>query len=69
MQISKKAIEDLQEIIRNDYGVVLDDSKAQDVGSSLLHLTQLANTALSRVAENSTHVEDKDPLEPNTSEQ
>jgi hypothetical protein len=41
MQLSKQAIQELQEIYRAEYGATLTDAEAQDLGQRLLALFQL----------------------------
>jgi len=51
MQLKKTTIQELKKIIKNDYGVLLNDDKAIELGSSLLKLTRLALGALARTDE------------------
>ncbi len=46
--LKAKSIEDLQQIIQRDYGVVLNDEEAEKFGLSLLKITRLAMTAFNR---------------------
>ncbi|MDP8258816.1 MAG: hypothetical protein P9L90_05295 [Candidatus Aadella gelida] len=51
MKLKKQTTEELKKIIKNDYGVLLNDDEATELGSSLLKLTRLALTALARADE------------------
>ena len=51
MKLKKQTIKELKKIIKNDYGVLLNDDQAQELGISLLKLTRLALTALARADE------------------
>jgi hypothetical protein len=51
MQLKKRTIEELKEIVKRDYGILLSDEEANEFGSSLLRITRLAVTALARADE------------------
>jgi len=42
MQLTKKSIQKLIEIVQNDYGRSLTDEEAEQFGDSILHLTKIA---------------------------
>lgn len=42
MKLKAKTIQDLQKIIKRDYGVEISEEDAQSLGGSLLRLTKLA---------------------------
>jgi hypothetical protein len=42
MRLKKKTIEDFQKIIKRDYGQILSEEEANELGTSLLCLTKLA---------------------------
>lgn len=42
MNLKKKTIQDLQKIIKRDYGQILSEEEANELGTSLLRLTRLA---------------------------
>jgi len=51
MKLKKQTIEELKKIIKQDYGVLINDDEAIEIGSSLLKLTRLALVALARADE------------------
>jgi hypothetical protein len=42
MQLKAKTIQDLKKIIKRDYGQILSEDEANELGTSLLRLTRLA---------------------------
>ncbi len=46
--LSKKALEELKTIIKNDYGQVVSDQDAEELGVSLLRLTKVSLQVLAR---------------------
>jgi len=42
MKLSAKATKELQKIIKNDYGQIINKEEANDLGGRLLRLTRLA---------------------------
>lgn len=69
MELKKTTIEELKIIINQDYGVEISDEQANDLGSSLLHLTKLSVLALARADEkiSSVQVKGRNPFGANTS--
>lgn len=69
MVLSEKAKGELQEIMRRDYDVSIQDDQANQLGVSLLRLTRIARTTLARAGELSLVRSGKrrNPLGPNTS--
>ena len=65
----KGAIEQLQEIINKDYGLVLSTQETIDFGTSLLRLSKMARVALARADEKDSSIQarGRHPLEANTS--
>jgi hypothetical protein len=57
MELKKTTIDELKIIIRQDYGVVISDEQANNLGSSLLHLTKLSVLALARADEKDSSVQ------------
>ena len=51
MHLKKRTIQDLQKIIKRDYGQTLSEEEANELGTSLLRLTKLALTAQVRALE------------------
>lgn len=51
MELKRKTIEELKEIMATDYGAILNEEELTTLGTSLLRLTRLATTALARVDE------------------
>jgi hypothetical protein len=51
MHLKKRTIQDLQKIIKRDYGQTLSEEEANELGTSLLRLTKLALTAQARALE------------------
>ena len=66
-----KAIKDLQEVIRRDYGATITTEQAQELGASLLRLTRVGVTALARAEDKKLSVQarEENSLEPKTSTQ
>ena len=48
MEIKKKTIEDLKRIMKDDYGLILGDTEANEIGLSLLRLTRIAHKITTR---------------------
>lgn len=69
MSLKSKTITDLQKIMRDDYGKKLTRKDANDLGKSLLFLSRLGISVLTRVDENisSFQVRGRNPLKSNTS--
>lgn len=69
MKLKPKAIEELKEIMKRDYGAVLSDSEAGELGGSLLRLTKMAGVALARADEKNSSVQarERSSLKPKTS--
>jgi hypothetical protein len=57
MNLKPKAMEELKEIMKRDYGASLSDSEANDLGCSLLRLTKIAGVALARANEKNSPVQ------------
>ncbi len=51
MRLKTKTIQDLQKIIQRDYGQILSEEEANELGTSLLRLTRLALNAQARAIE------------------
>ena len=51
MHLKKRTIQDLQRIIKRDYGQNLSEEEANEFGISILRLTRLGLTAQARVIE------------------
>ncbi len=51
MNLKKRTIEELQKIIKRDYGQILSEKDANEFGISLLCLTRLGLTACARAIE------------------
>jgi hypothetical protein len=51
MTFKPKAIQELKEIMLQDYGATLTDEEAQGLGASLLRISKLASVALARADE------------------
>lgn len=51
MQLKAKTIQDFKKIIKRDYGQILSEEEANELGISLLRLTKLALTAQARAIE------------------
>lgn len=51
MHLKKRTIQDLQIIIKRDYGQTLSEEEANELGISLLRLTRLALTAQTKALE------------------
>ncbi len=54
----------------DNYGLILDNAEANEIGLSLLRLTRIANVALARADERNSSAEarERNSLEPKTSE-
>ena len=52
MKLKPKALENLKQILRKDYGVILSDEEADQFGFSLLKITQHAMAVFNRNEEN-----------------
>jgi hypothetical protein len=67
VELSKKAKNELQEIISRDYGVWISDDEINQLGISLLRLSRLALAALARADEDTRLFrQERDSLEPQT---
>lgn len=53
MKLKQKTTKELQEIIKRDYCQEINESEAQELGTSLLRLTRIALTAQARSIEKS----------------
>jgi hypothetical protein len=51
MHLKKRTIQDLQRIIKRDYGQSLSEEEVNEFGISILRLTRLALTAQARALE------------------
>lgn len=51
MRLKAKTIQDFKKIIKRDYGQILSEEDANELGISLLRLTRLALTAQARTLE------------------
>lgn len=51
MELKTQTISELKQIVEKDYGVLLSDDKAKELGVSILKLTRLGLTALARADE------------------
>jgi len=51
MHLKKRTIQDLQKIIKRDYGQSLSEEEANEFGISILRLTRLGLTAQARAIE------------------
>lgn len=51
MHLKKRTIQDIQRIIKRDYGQTLSEEEANEFGISLLRLTRLGLTAQARAIE------------------
>ena len=68
MNLSRTQLNNLTEIIKNDYGIELNEEQAVAFGSSLLKLSRLASIALARADSNlSVQAREIPLLEANTS--
>jgi hypothetical protein len=54
MELKKTTIEELKKIISKDYGADISNEQANNLGSSLLHLTNLSIITLARADERSS---------------
>ena len=52
----KKAIQELKEIVLRDYGATISDDQAEELGVSLLRLTRVALSTLTRTNAKSAFV-------------
>lgn len=51
MELKTQTIKELKQIVEKDYGVLLSDDEAKELGVSILKLTRLGLTALARADE------------------
>lgn len=51
MELKTQTIKELKQIVEKDYGVLLSDDEAKELGISILKLTRLGLTALARADE------------------
>ncbi|MFA5098747.1 MAG: hypothetical protein WC461_00810 [Candidatus Paceibacterota bacterium] len=51
MELKTQTIKELKTIVEKDYGVLLSDDEAKELGVSILKLTRLGLTALARADE------------------
>ena len=51
MELKRRTIEELKQIMNKDYGTSLSDSKANELGSSLLKITRIAISNIVKVEE------------------
>ena len=71
MELKTRTTEELKKIVEKDYGVLLSDNEANELGTSLLKLTKLTLIALARADEkkhSSLPARVDHTLEPKTSE-
>jgi hypothetical protein len=52
MDLKKQTIEDLQRILKKDYGISINETDANSLGVSLLRLSNIAITVCAREAKN-----------------
>ena len=57
MNLKKKTIENLKEIIKKDYDVLLNDEEINKLGISLLRLSKIASVAFARVDEKNSSIQ------------
>lgn len=69
MNLKKQTIEKLKDIIKKDYGVLLNDEETNKLGTSLLRLSKLVSIALARADEKASSIQARGihPLEAKTS--
>ena len=69
MELKKSTAEKLKTIVEKDYGVLLTDEQANELGVILLRLTRVGVTALARAEDKKLSVQarEENSLEPKTS--